>query len=120
MDTSVDTGGAKSETMDLRSAKRAHSAQIAQLAKLYSELENFMVSYDNIENVKRLYGKLCDRFDRFKSAHLKCLDLCTEHDTQNELQQSFEKYQTNFVEFQGRHSQWMTGRNRPTPGDDDC
>ena len=101
--------------MDFTSAKRARSAQIAQLTKLYSELENFMVSYDNIENVKHIYGKLCDRFDQFKSAHLQCLDLCTEPDAQNELQHSFEKHQTNFVEFQEKHSQWMTGRNRPTP-----
>ena len=66
----MDTGGAKSETMDFTSAKCARSAQIAQLTKLYRELENFMVSYDNIENVKRVYGKLCDRLDQFKSAHL--------------------------------------------------
>ena len=59
----MDTGGVQSETMDFTSAKRARSAQIAQLTKLYSELENFMVSYDNIENVKRVYGKLCDRLD---------------------------------------------------------
>ena len=82
----MDTGGAQSDTMDSRSAKRARSAQIAQLTKLYSELENFMVSYDNIEDVKRVYGKLCDRFDQFKSAHLQCLDLCKEPDAQNELQ----------------------------------
>ena len=69
MDTSVYTGGAKSVTMDVTSAKRARSAQIAQLTKLYSELEKFMVSYDNTENVKRVYGKLCDRLDQFKSAH---------------------------------------------------
>ena len=60
------------------------------------------------------------RFDQFKSAHLQCLDLCTEPDTQNELQNSFENHQTNFVEFQGGHSKWMTGRNRPTPEDDEC
>ena len=79
-----------------------------------------MVSYDNIENVKCVYGKLCNRVDQFKSAHLQCFDLCTEPGAQNELQQSFEKHQTNFVEFQERHSQWMTGRNRPTPEDDEC
>ena len=92
MDTSVDTGGAQSESMDPTSAKRARSAQIAQLTKVYSELENFMVSYDNIENVKRLYGKLCDRFDQLMSAHLQYLDLCTEPEAQNELQQSFEEH----------------------------
>ena len=106
--------------MDLRSAKSPRSAQIAQLTKLYSELKNIMVSYDIIENVKRVYGKLCDRFDQFKCAHLQCLDLCTEPEIQNELQQSFEKRHRNFVEFQERHSQWMTGRNRPTPEDDEC
>ena len=116
----MDTGGAESETMDFTSTKRARSAQIAQLTKLYRDLENIMVSYDNIENVKRLFGKLCDRFDQFKSAHLQCLDLCAEPDTQNDLQQSFEDHHTNFVEFQERHSQWMTGRNRPTPEDDEC
>ena len=81
--------------MDFTSAKRARSAQMAQLTKLFSDLENFTVSYDNIENVKRLYGKICDRFDQFKSAHLQCLDLCAEPDAQNDLQQSFEKKTSN-------------------------
>ena len=57
----MDTGDAQSETMDFTSAKRARSAQIALLTKLYSDLKNFMVSYDNIENIKLLYGKLRDR-----------------------------------------------------------
>ena len=55
-DTSVDTSGRQCENQDFGGAKRALSAQIAQLTKLYNELEKIMISYDNMENVKQLYG----------------------------------------------------------------
>ena len=72
-----------------------------------------MISYDNME----LYGKLCDRFEEFKSAHLLCLDLCAEPGAANELDQRFERCATNFAEFQDRYTQWISGRNRPMPED---
>ncbi|MCG8069349.1 MAG: DUF1759 domain-containing protein, partial [Candidatus Thiodiazotropha taylori] len=78
-----------------------------------------MVSYDETENVKHLYGKLGVRFEQFKSAHLHSLDLCTEPNSARELEQNFERCHTNFVEFQDRYSQWMAGRNRPIPEDND-
>ena len=108
-----------SESQDFSGVKRVRSANVGQLTKLYNELEMNRTSYDNIENVKQLYGKLCDRFEQFKSIHLKCLDLCMEPNAANDLEQSYERHQTNFVEFQDRYYQWMSGRNRPIPEDDD-
>ena len=78
-----------------------------------------MSSYDNVKNVKLLYGKLCDRFEQFKSVHLQCLDLCTESDATNKLEQNFDSCQKNFVEFQDRYSEWIAQRKRPTPEDND-
>ena len=73
-------------TADTQSETKAFiSVHLAQLANLYNELETYMSSYDNVENVKLLYGKLCDRFEQFKSVHLQCLDLCTESDVTNKL-----------------------------------
>ena len=116
---SIATADTMSESQDFSGVKRVRSANVGQLTKLYNELEKNMTSYDNIENVKQLYGKLCDRFEQFKSIHSQCLDLCTEPDAANDLEQSYERHQTNFVEFQDRYYQWMSGRNRPIPEDDD-
>ena len=60
-----------------------------------------------------------ERFDQFKSAHLQCLNLCTETDVANILIEHFDRCQKNFVEFQERYTQWITAGQRPTPGDDD-
>ena len=60
-----------------------------------------------------------ERFDQFKSAHLQCLDLCTETDVANILIEHFDSCQKNFVEFQEGYTQWITAGQRPTPGDDD-
>lgn len=54
-----------------------------------------------------------------KSAHLECLDLCKEADAVSDLEQSFERHQTNFVEFLDRYYQWMFEQNRPVPEDND-
>ena len=116
-DTSVDTLGRQCENQDLGGAKRALSAQIALLTKLYNELEKILISYDNMENVKQLYGKLCDRFEEFKSEHLLCLDLCAEPGAANELEQSFDRYATTFAQFQD--TQWISGQNRPMLEDND-
>ena len=119
MATSIATADTMSESQDFSGVKRVRSANVGQLTKLYNELEKNLTSYDNIENVKQLYGKLCDRFEQFKSINLQCLDLCTEPDAVNDLEQSYERHQTNFVEFQDRYYQWTSGRNRPIPEDDD-
>ena len=99
------TEDTQSESQDFSNRKRARSAHLEQLTKLYNELEKNMSSYENIESVKLLYEKLCVRFEQFKSEHLICLDLCTELETINGLKQGFDRSETNFVEFQDRYSQ---------------
>ena len=115
----MDTADSLDETTDLSSKKRVRSAQLSQLTKLYNELERSMSSYQNKDFVKSLYGKLNDRFEQFRSAHLQCLDLCTESDAANNLEQNFDSCQKNFAEFQDRFSQWITEGERPTPDDND-
>ena len=78
-----------------------------------------MSSFDNNDYVLSLYNKLLELFDQFKSAHLQCLDLCTEIDVANILIEHFDSCQKNFVEFQERYTQWITAGRRPTPEDDD-
>ena len=73
-----------------------------------------MSSFDNNDYVLSLYNKLMERFDHFKSAHLQCLDLCTETDVANILIEHFDSCQKNFVEFQERYTQWITAGQRPT------
>ena len=76
-----------------------------------------MSSLDNKDYVFSLHNKLMERFDQFKSAHLKCLDLCTETDVSNILTEHFYNCQKNFTEFQERYTQWITAGQRPTPED---
>ena len=70
------TADTQSETEDFI------SVHLAQLTNLYNEFEKNMSSYDNVEKVKLLYGKLCDRSEEFKSVHLHgsllllVLDVC--------------------------------------------
>ena len=104
---------------DFLSRKRVRSANLSQLTKLYNELERNMCSFDNNDYVRSLYKKIVERFDQFKSAHLQCLDLCTETDVANILIEHFDSCQKNFVEFQERYTQWVTAGQRPTPEDDD-
>ena len=70
--------------MDSEEAERAYeesrkkrTVNLSQLTKLYNELETKMISRDNVENVKILFTKLCDRYEHFKAAHLEFLDFCT-------------------------------------------
>ena len=42
-----------------------------------------------------------------------------EPDAANEMKQSFDRCATNFAEFQERYTQWISGRNRPMPEDND-
>ena len=66
-----------------------------------------MSSYENKDCVKSLYSKLSDRFEQFRSAYLQCLDLCTDSDAANNLEQNFDSCQKTFVEFQERY--WIIG-----------
>ena len=102
---------------DFLSRKRVRSANLSQLIKLYNELERNMSSFDNNDYVLSLYNRLMERFDQFKSAHLQCLDLCTETDVANILIEHFDSCQKNFVEFQERYTQWITAGQRPEDDD---
>ena len=82
---------------DFLSRKRVRSANLSQLTKLYNALERNMCSFDNNDYVRSLYNKLVEHFDQFKSAHLQCLDLCTEADVANILIEHFDNCQKNFV-----------------------
>ena len=95
---------------DFLSRKPVGSSNLSQLTKLYYELERNMCSFDNNDYVRSLYNK---------SAHLQCLDLCTETDVANILIEHFDSCQKNFVEFQERYTQWITAGQRQTPEDDD-
>ena len=111
------TTDTKDEHQDFLSRKRVRSANLSKLKKLYHKLERNMSSLDNKEYVLSLYNKLIERFDQFKSAHLQCLDICTETDVANILIEHFDSCQKNFVEFQERYTQWTTAGQRPTPDD---
>ena len=113
------TADTKDETLDFPSRTRVISAQLSQLTKLYNELERNMSSYENKDSAKSLYSKLSDRFEQFRSAHLQRLDLCTESDAVNNLEQNFDSCQKNFAEFQERYSQWIKKGERPISEEND-
>ena len=112
------TADTRDDSQDFIIRKRARSANLSQLTKLYNELEKGMSSYDNKDNVVSLYNKIKERFDQFKSAHLQCLDICADTDTANTLIDHFGSCQKNLVEFEDRYAQWLTGYERPKPEDD--
>ena len=109
------TADTRDDSQDFIIRKRARSAKLSQLTKLYNELERGMSSYDNKDNVVSLYNKSKERFDQFKSAHLQCLDICADTDTANTLIDHFGSCQKNLVEFEDRYAQWLTGCERPKP-----
>ncbi|CAC5361141.1 unnamed protein product [Mytilus coruscus] len=95
--------------LDFGDVKRTLSTNLAQLTKLYKELEKNLISYENVEHVKQLhvYSKLCERFEQFKLAHLQCLDLCTQSEVIANLEVNYERCHENFVEFRDRFSQYI-------------
>ncbi|CAG2224527.1 unnamed protein product [Mytilus edulis] len=66
-----------------------------------------MISRDNVETVKILFTKLCDRYEHFKAAHLECLDSCTNSDIIETLEINFDSSQRNFIEFRERYNEWI-------------
>ncbi|CAG2211236.1 unnamed protein product [Mytilus edulis] len=92
---------------DKTEVKRTRSTNLAQLTKLYKELEKNLISYENVEHVKQLYSKLCERFEQFKLPHLQCLDLCTQSEVIANLEVNYERCHENFVEFRDRFSQYI-------------
>ena len=94
---------------DLNAMKRTRSSNLAQLTKLYKELEKKMVSYDNVNSVKELYGKLSDRFEQFSDVHAQCIDLCTQPEVVETLELNYISCKENFDEFRERYSGWIKG-----------
>ena len=94
---------------DLNAMKRTRSSNLAQLTKLYKELEKKMVSYDNMEFVKELYGKQCERFAQFSDVHAQCVDLCTQPEVVETLELNYISCKENFDEFRERYSGWIKG-----------
>ena len=111
------TNSAETCNQEFVSLKRSRSANGAQLTKLYNELEKSMMSYNNIEEVKLLNNKLCERFEHFKSVHLQCLDLCAQPEVVADLEANFESCLKNFEEFRERFSQWIAGAIGPHDGE---
>ncbi|KAH3808783.1 hypothetical protein DPMN_137142 [Dreissena polymorpha] len=85
--------------MDFVDNKRKRSTQKALMTKLYNELEKNMMSRDNIDHVKVLYQKLCERLEQFKNALLQCLELCSVPDFAENLELTYGNCLQNFVEF---------------------
>ena len=79
--------------------RRIRTSNLAQMKKLYNELEKKMVSRENTEIVKNLYVKLCDRFAHFKTAHLECLDICADLDIVEALEMNCDSCKKNLMEF---------------------
>ncbi|CAG2213536.1 unnamed protein product [Mytilus edulis] len=88
-------------------SRKRRTVNLSQLTKLYNELETKMISRDNMKTVKTLFTKLCDRYEQFKTAHLECLDLCTNSDIFETLEMNFDSSQKNFTEFRERFNEWM-------------
>ncbi|CAC5402358.1 unnamed protein product [Mytilus coruscus] len=97
--------------LDFGDVKRTRSTNLAQLTKLYKELEKNLISYENVEHVKQLYSKLCENFEQFKLAHLQCLDLCTQSEVIANLEVNYERCHENFVEFRDRFSHRLSSRS---------
>lgn len=68
------------------------------------------ISYDNEEDVKQFYNKLCERFEQFKSSHLRCLDICTQPEVR-EMETNVDSCWQNFNEFRERFSEWSANHS---------
>ena len=94
---------------ELIAMKRTRSSNLAQLTKLYKELERNMITYDNADIVKELYCKLTERFEQFANVHAQCVDLCTQPEVVETLELNFISCKENFDEFRERYSGWIKG-----------
>ncbi|KAH3797743.1 hypothetical protein DPMN_151329 [Dreissena polymorpha] len=92
--------------MNVTTAKKSRDAHLGQLTKLYKELEIQMLSPENTIRVRELFGRLCDKYEEFKTAYFQYFVLCEDPETKVALQKSFESCKTNFVELKERYSQW--------------
>ena len=57
------TADMRDDSQDFIIRKRARSANLLQLTKLYNELERDMTLYDNKDHVVLLYNNLKERFE---------------------------------------------------------
>ena len=92
--------------MDFETAKKQRSTQLAQLTRLYKDLEKHMVDKENKEKVNELYKSLCSRYEQFKTAHFACLDKCENSSVIDSLEESFKSQRENFDEFREHFSTW--------------
>ena len=92
--------------MDFEKAKKQRSTQLAQLTRLYKDLENHMVDKENKEKVNELYKSLCSRYEQFKTAHFACLDKCENSSVIDSLEESFKSQRENFDVFREHFSTW--------------
>lgn len=102
---------------DFSSLKRSRSAHASHLTRIYKELEEQMMSYDNADQVEQLHKKLCNTFDKFKTAHLECLDNCLDSDVCETLEMHYGSCKKNLEEFQVRFSQWKNAEEK-TPDEE--
>ena len=82
--------------------KRVRAGYLGQLTKMYRQLEEQMLSRENSETIKELYGKLKALFETFKKSHMDCLDNCQSADKIESYEQSVCTCEENFKEFQER------------------
>ena len=87
--------------------RKIRSAYLGQLTRFYKDIEKKMISRDNAEDVNALFKKLCDRYEQFKTAHLECLDLCSNSDIKETLELNFDSTEKNFIEFNERYNEWI-------------
>jgi len=80
-------------TKDFNSCKRLRSTQMAQMTKLYTELETQIIPRTNVDQVKCLFEKLCDKFELFKTAYLECLDACSDSGIIDSLEATYRSCQ---------------------------
>lgn len=100
---------AEGEQIQLIKLKRKRSAVLAQLTKSYNNIERLMVNYENVDAVEDLYSKLEERYNEFTTRHLDCLDVCSELDVVQSLEQQYDSCKNNYEEFQERFVQWKAG-----------
>ncbi|CAC5384825.1 unnamed protein product [Mytilus coruscus] len=65
-----------------------------------------MISRDNVEAVKTLNNKLCDRYEQFKAIHSEFLDFCSSSDIIETLEMNFDSSQKNLLNSTSSSSQY--------------
>ena len=100
---------------ELSKAKRSRTSQLSQLTKLYNEIDTLMICAENKDNVRKLFDKLCEKFELFKKAHFVCLELCGDSDSSNAelLSANYTSQEKNFAECKEHYTGWL--KNLETP-----